>query len=213
VEKDLKSEIERVRRVRSFSLEDNIIADRLFELRKDSGKTQQDIADVLETDRRVINSYERKTVKPPLVKLIKLAKAYNVSMDYLCGLSDEKKPPHTDDNVNYGLTDESKRKLLYILQTDSTLSGIYAINKMLEFCSESLFHDIGIYLRKLPINGVEFLGTGIDRTRYSDDIKERLAEEYILIEEFKNLFRLIQSSNKILNKQETLADRIKKDNK
>ena len=60
-------------------------------LREDSDKTQQEIADYLGTSQTMYARYERGANEMPLRHLMKLAQYYNVSLDYLCGLSILKK--------------------------------------------------------------------------------------------------------------------------
>ena len=61
-------------------------------LREDSDKTQQEIADILGTSQTMYARYERGANEMPIRHLIKLAQYYNVSLDYLCGLSSVKRP-------------------------------------------------------------------------------------------------------------------------
>ena len=64
---------------------------RLKELRTEQGRTQQEIADVLNTERGYYNKYEKGKHPLPIEHLIKLAKFYNVTTDYILGLSDKKR--------------------------------------------------------------------------------------------------------------------------
>lgn len=65
---------------------------RLEDLRIDYDKTQADIADFLGCQREVYRRYEKGTRQIPVDFLIKLSVYYDVSVDYLLGLTDEKKP-------------------------------------------------------------------------------------------------------------------------
>ena len=58
----------------------------------DNDKTQAELADYLGCQREVYRRYEKSTRQIPIDFLIKLAKLYHVSIDYLVGLTDEKKP-------------------------------------------------------------------------------------------------------------------------
>ena len=65
---------------------------RLADLRIDSDKTQQEIADLLECKREVYRRYEKGIHEIPVWALIKLAEYYKTSTDYILGLTDEIKP-------------------------------------------------------------------------------------------------------------------------
>ncbi|MBD8926582.1 MAG: XRE family transcriptional regulator [[Eubacterium] rectale] len=63
---------------------------RMRNLREDNDKTQQQIADYLGTSQTMYARYERGANELPIHHLISLCRYYNVSADYLLGLSDNK---------------------------------------------------------------------------------------------------------------------------
>ncbi|MBE6012822.1 helix-turn-helix domain-containing protein [Anaeropeptidivorans aminofermentans] len=65
---------------------------RIADLRIDNDMTQQQIADILGCNRQVYARYERGLREIPISMLIKLAKHYNVSIDYILGITDIKEP-------------------------------------------------------------------------------------------------------------------------
>ena len=65
---------------------------RMRNLREDSDKTQQEVADFLGTSQTMYARYERGANEMPTRHLIRLTEFYHVSLDYLCGLSDVKNP-------------------------------------------------------------------------------------------------------------------------
>ncbi len=65
---------------------------RIEDLRIDHDLSQQDVADVLFCQREVYRRYEKGTREIPLSYAITLAKFYDVSLDYLVGIADQKKP-------------------------------------------------------------------------------------------------------------------------
>ena len=72
---------------------------RLRELREDSDKTQKIIALFLGIDQRVYSNYETGKRDIPIQFLISLARYYNVSVDYILELTDDRDPynkPNTD---------------------------------------------------------------------------------------------------------------------
>ncbi|HML46769.1 MAG TPA: helix-turn-helix transcriptional regulator [Clostridia bacterium] len=65
---------------------------RIRDLREDHDMTQQQVAEHLDCDRSLYSKYEREEREIPLHILLKLAALYHTSLDYLAGLTDEKKP-------------------------------------------------------------------------------------------------------------------------
>ncbi len=65
---------------------------RVEDLRIDADKTQQQIADILVCQREVYRRYEKGERELPLWAAIKLAEYYNVSLDYLVGLTSKRTP-------------------------------------------------------------------------------------------------------------------------
>lgn len=63
---------------------------RIRDLREDSDHTQQEIADYLGTSQTMYARYERGANELPIRHLIALCKFYNVSSDYILGLSQKK---------------------------------------------------------------------------------------------------------------------------
>jgi len=63
---------------------------RLTDLREDNDKTQKEIAELLCCRREVYRRYEKGTREIPISYAIILAKYYNVSLDYLFELTDER---------------------------------------------------------------------------------------------------------------------------
>ena len=63
---------------------------RIRDLREDSDLTQQYVASVLGTSQTMYARYERGANELPIRHLITLCDLYNVSADYLLGLTDKK---------------------------------------------------------------------------------------------------------------------------
>ena len=62
---------------------------RLRDLREDNDKTQTDIAEVLQTTQQQYARYEKGERELPMHHFIVLSRYYDVSLDYLAGLTDE----------------------------------------------------------------------------------------------------------------------------
>lgn len=73
---------------------------RLKDIREDNEKTQSDIAEVLNTVRQQYNRWETGKQELPMHHFITLARYYNISLDYLAGLTDK---PRTLDGKPYNV--------------------------------------------------------------------------------------------------------------
>ena len=65
--------------------------ERIRSLREDTDKTQSQIAALLQVGQRTYCDYELGKTRIPVDSLILLAKLYNVSMDYISGISNERR--------------------------------------------------------------------------------------------------------------------------
>lgn len=63
-------------------------AERIRSLREDRDLTQAQVAALLHVGQRTYCDYESGKTRIPVNSLILLARLYNVSMDYICGLTD-----------------------------------------------------------------------------------------------------------------------------
>lgn len=74
---------------------------RLKDLREDNDLYQKQIADIIGVSQQYYSEYEKGNRPIPLEKIIKLANYYNVSLDYIVGITDEKKPyPNRKSKLN-----------------------------------------------------------------------------------------------------------------
>jgi len=64
------------------------IYQRIKDLREDADKSQAEIAKILGTTQSYYAQYENGKRAIPLERMIALAKYYNISLDYLAGLTD-----------------------------------------------------------------------------------------------------------------------------
>ena len=67
-------------------------AERIRALREDRDLTQTQIAQLLKVGQKTYSDYELGKTRIPVDSLIVLAQFYNVSMDFICGASDIRKP-------------------------------------------------------------------------------------------------------------------------
>ncbi|MDE6024920.1 MAG: helix-turn-helix domain-containing protein [Lachnospiraceae bacterium] len=67
-----------------------MVFQKIKDLREDNDLTQQDIASELNISQRAYSHYENGTRNLPVEVLIQLSEFYNVSTDYILGLSSKK---------------------------------------------------------------------------------------------------------------------------
>ena len=67
-------------------------ASRIRSLREDNDKTQTEIASLLKVGQRTYCDYELGKTRIPVDSLIVLAQLYDVDMNYICGISDVRRP-------------------------------------------------------------------------------------------------------------------------
>ena len=65
---------------------------RIRDLREDNDKTQKEISEYLFCDQSLYSKYERGVREVPVSIIVKLAKYYNTSTDYILNLTDKKEP-------------------------------------------------------------------------------------------------------------------------
>ena len=65
---------------------------RLKDLREDADKSQEEIAKIIGTSQSYYAQYETGKRAIPFERVILLARFYNVSLDYLAGLTDTPRP-------------------------------------------------------------------------------------------------------------------------
>lgn len=66
--------------------------ERLQNLREDADLTQRELGEYLHISQRAYAHYENGTRNIPVEMLIRLARYYDTSIDYLVGLSDRREP-------------------------------------------------------------------------------------------------------------------------
>jgi len=63
----------------------NTFGDKIIEIRKSRGMTQQELGKAIGVDKRVISKYEKNQTVPSVSVANEIAKALDISLDYLIG--------------------------------------------------------------------------------------------------------------------------------
>ena len=101
---------------------------RLKDIREDQDKTQKEIAEYLQTSISAVANYENGKNMMGIDKYIKLAKLYNISLDYLTGIIET--PRILDERIKINSPNEKEKKLLKIYRKNPEFKKI--INKIME---------------------------------------------------------------------------------
>ena len=95
---------------------------RIKQLRKEFGFTQQDLASKLNCSKSIIGLYENELRKPSMEILLKLSRIFACNIDYLLGVSSVRSIPDLDDldiafsNGIKGLNEENRETLKNIMK-------------------------------------------------------------------------------------------------
>lgn len=89
----------------------NIIGEKLRELRIENEESLEDVAKKTGLSKSLLSRYERGLVDPGLKSLTNLVKYFNVSLDWLFGFTEDKKPI----NVDNPLADLSEAKKVEVI--------------------------------------------------------------------------------------------------
>ncbi len=76
-----------------------MFGENLAELRKESGYDQKKLGELLGISYHTVSSYERNRSQPNHEMLVKIAKLFNVSLDYLLGLRRDKISYKSQSNI------------------------------------------------------------------------------------------------------------------
>ena len=88
-----------------------MIGERLLDLRKDAGLTQDELAAILKINKHSISSYERGKSEPPDAIKIEIARYFKVSVDYLLGLTENKNPANAELQIPAGFPAKAQESL------------------------------------------------------------------------------------------------------
>lgn len=98
---------------------------RIRDLREDSDKTQIELAEYIGTSSQHYGKYENGNAEIPFERAIALAKYYNVSLDYIAGLTNNKRGLASSDltqkqqdllNMAKNLSESEKQKAVALLK-------------------------------------------------------------------------------------------------
>ncbi|MBS6786249.1 helix-turn-helix domain-containing protein [Ruminococcus bicirculans (ex Wegman et al. 2014)] len=89
---------------------ENYYFQRLKDLREDKDLNQAQVAEIIGTTQQYYGQYETGKRPIPFDRIIKLAKFYNVSIDYIAGLTNDKGGLHNNVQSKYNITQKNSPK-------------------------------------------------------------------------------------------------------
>lgn len=151
------------------------IGKRLKDLRIKNKLSQNDLALSLGIKRHTISAYETDSITPPIDKLILISKYYGVSIDYLCGVSDNPiiNDSKLDDSLGFDTYCVSK------IQQLKSNNDLELISCLLRYGDNKLFKNAKQYLSK----------------KYDDNTKQKI-DEYVVIESIKDSLNKYKNTTK-----------------
>lgn len=100
------------------------LAERLRHQRKIKGKTQNELAELLQVKRATYGEYERGNNQPPIDKLLIISDHLNVTLDYLVGTTKKEKIDVLE--------------TLEVIKENLTTENAYISNKKLNACTSAV---------------------------------------------------------------------------
>lgn len=91
--------------------------ERIRAVRKSVGKNQKEFSALLDIPQSTLSAYETDAMQPAIFNLVKIAKTFNVSMDWLCGL-EKTQESNSLDGKSIGLRIRALRIERGLTQTD-----------------------------------------------------------------------------------------------
>ena len=123
-----------------------MIGERLIDLRKDKGLTQKELSEKLFINYRTYSGYERNEIEASDDLKIKLAEFYNVSIDYLLGISENPHPVRKGDDYvkllgeNRAAVRLADDKMIILIIIAENLAD-HAFLHMVSAANEAVFSD------------------------------------------------------------------------
>ena len=110
---------------------------RIRDLREDCDKKQSEIAEYLGTTTQYYGSYERGTTEIPFERAIALARYYSVSLDYIVGLTNDKRGLYAD-SMYSSLTQKQIDAISKLASVSPIAQDKKQLDKLITFLKELL---------------------------------------------------------------------------
>ncbi len=149
----------------------HIFAQRINELREERGLSQGKLADELGISRGALSYYESAQRTADISMLVKFAKYFDVTADYLLGLSDNRTSKTAGIGEATGLSDEAIKKLQDIKNGKNPKKNMKICNSFISSAQfEGLIHEMAAFFTITNECGQTI-------THYIDYLQERIEEQ------------------------------------
>ena len=119
------------------------IAEKILSVRKNSGMTQEEFGALLGVSRQAVSKWEKSETLPDTEYIVKIAKEFNVSTDYLLLDSDENK------HSNFSFENVAKKNIRFRLGVFITVLGVFYHLFLKKNCG----HGNPVYILGLEFSG------------------------------------------------------------
>lgn len=137
--------------------------ERICAVRKSVGKNQKEFSAMLDIPQSTLSAYETDRMQPAIFNLVKIAKTFNVSMDWLCGL--EKQESNSLDCKSIGLRIRALRIERGLTQTEFAKSLGKALRTVQKYESgeiELTIATINEIAQKFGVSAAYLLGSEVN---------------------------------------------------
>ena len=156
--------------------------ERICAVRKSVGKNQKEFSAMLDIPQSTLSAYETDRMQPAIFNLVKIAKTFNVSMDWLCGL--EKQESNSLDGKSIGLRIRALRIERGLTQTEFAKSLGKALRTVQKYESgeiELTIATVNEIAQKFGVSAAFLLGSEVNNADSPPPPTENPAPSVIIL--------------------------------
>ncbi len=180
----------------------------IYNTRKQQNISQELLADKLGISRSTLSGYESKDNPKPIPsdKLKEMANFFDVSTDYLLGITHNKNTQNEKLWIEYALEDECIEKIRMIANISSDRNytlAIDTINYLFKYSNNELIEYLGEYLNTPLPEKVDYkVNTRItkEQKQAMNEQRKYEVEKFIVLQEISKLFDQIKGSEEVKQK-------------
>lgn len=143
------------------------VGERIAQLRKQKGITQEELAQALGTTRQAISKWESGKSSPDIDYAIMIGEYFNISMDYLL-LGEERPTQKANGDLTHSVNPPHSRETLYIILTIIGICLLFLLPMITSLYQDHLVRigrpvltDGYLYLSRWPLKGIVIICFGL----------------------------------------------------